>query len=386
MLGGLHRWAHVPWSHCDNPRILDDEVCPTCKGKKLANTVNVEATRVFAIGKAIPTVVVLQAPDGLPIPGEPFEARMPDGEAVKGKTDANGKALIKGKKKGECQVRFEHWYAHDFEVATPFVNAVAEAEAPVASAPAAPWLAFQLVDDEDRPVPFARYRVRFTKDGRAVEGTTDEEGRAYLVAPAEGVAEVAFEGFASCDFESAPLGPTPLPPGPIGATPAPAPPSAPWIEVVLEDEHGAPVPFHPFEVRLGDDDATTRGTLDERGRARVLCPKAGQVRVAFPGLSSLDLESSAPLVVAPIAPAREADGTSAPPPLEWIDLELRDADDRPVPFHPWRIQPPGERPALSGALDEMGRARVNVPGAAACKVSFPGLYTYDFHDLAGDGS
>ncbi len=70
----------------------------------------------------------------------------------------------------------------------------------------------------------------------------------------------------------------------------------------------------------------------------------------------------------------EAEDTSLPASevRTWIEIELVDTDDRPVPGAAYRIELPDGR-ARTGTLDRDGRAREDglVPGT--CKVSFPEL-------------
>lgn len=70
----------------------------------------------------------------------------------------------------------------------------------------------------------------------------------------------------------------------------------------------------------------------------------------------------------------EAEDTSLPASevRTWIEIELVDTEDRPVPGAAYRIELPDGR-ARTGTLDRDGRAREDglVPGT--CKVSFPEL-------------
>lgn len=57
-----------------------------------------------------------------------------------------------------------------------------------------------------------------------------------------------------------------------------------WIEIVLEDEAGKPVPGEAYRITLPDGATLAEGTLDEKGFARVDCIDPGTCKVTFPNL------------------------------------------------------------------------------------------------------
>lgn len=63
--------------------------------------------------------------------------------------------------------------------------------APVDTSNDTEWIVIELVDDEDRPLPGQRYRVR-TPDGRVVHGTLDRNGRARIEGIPGGECDVTF--------------------------------------------------------------------------------------------------------------------------------------------------------------------------------------------------
>jgi hypothetical protein len=54
-----------------------------------------------------------------------------------------------------------------------------------------------------------------------------------------------------------------------------------WIEIVLEDDRGNPVPEEEYLVTTADDTEYS-GVLDSRGRARIEGIKADDYEVTFP--------------------------------------------------------------------------------------------------------
>jgi hypothetical protein len=61
-----------------------------------------------------------------------------------------------------------------------------------------------------------------------------------------------------------------------------------------------------------------------------------------------------------------------PKPTHWIEIELLDEHDEPVPGEAYKIQlPTGDM--NTGYLDDRGCARLEVPVTGTCQVSFPGI-------------
>ena len=57
-----------------------------------------------------------------------------------------------------------------------------------------------------------------------------------------------------------------------------------WIEIVLVDEAGKPVPGEPYQITLPDGSTIADGTLDDKGFARVDHIDPGTCKVTFPNL------------------------------------------------------------------------------------------------------
>jgi hypothetical protein len=60
-----------------------------------------------------------------------------------------------------------------------------------------------------------------------------------------------------------------------------------WIEVVLQDEDGNPVPGEPYSITLADG-TVAEGTLDEKGFVRVDGIPPGACQVTFPARDGQD--------------------------------------------------------------------------------------------------
>jgi type VI secretion system secreted protein VgrG len=59
-----------------------------------------------------------------------------------------------------------------------------------------------------------------------------------------------------------------------------------WIEIVLRDEQGEPMPGEPYRVVLPNGEEVASGTLDEKGYARVDGFEPGQCQVLFPNMEN----------------------------------------------------------------------------------------------------
>lgn len=101
----------MPWSHCGNEVILDDETCPTCAGRKPDWTVEVERTRTLRLGSKkkrdeLTGWLELELQDGvgLPVAGHSVEVTLPNGARRAGTTDEAGRLRLEKLPPGECRV------------------------------------------------------------------------------------------------------------------------------------------------------------------------------------------------------------------------------------------------------------------------------------------
>jgi type VI secretion system secreted protein VgrG len=60
-------------------------------------------------------------------------------------------------------------------------------------------------------------------------------------------------------------------------------------------------------------------------------------------------------------------------PTSWIEIELVDMEDEPVPGEAYEITLPDGQTVASGTLDEKGFARIDGIEPGTCKISFPKL-------------
>lgn len=59
--------------------------------------------------------------------------------------------------------------------------------------------------------------------------------------------------------------------------------------------------------------------------------------------------------------------------ISWIEIEMVDQEDQPLPGVPYKITLPDGKTVAQGTLDEKGFARVDFIDPGSCKVTFPTL-------------
>jgi type VI secretion system secreted protein VgrG len=89
--------------------------------------------------------------------------------------------------------------------------------------------------------------------------------------------------------------------------------------------------------------------------------------------SQAGLAKSAGLSVLPDAPTHDPRSAKNKDKKHWIEIELLDEDDNPVPGETYRITLPDGTTVASGTLDHKGRARVDHIDPGTCQVTFPKL-------------
>jgi hypothetical protein len=96
----------MPWEHCDNDGILDDQSCPACGITKEAWTLQIDVTRNFTVKRRpLVRVRVLTASED-PVSHEPYRAVLPTGDTKEGELDEDGFAKIRSSERGSFQVSF----------------------------------------------------------------------------------------------------------------------------------------------------------------------------------------------------------------------------------------------------------------------------------------
>lgn len=154
------------------------------------------------------------------------------------------------------------------------------------------WIEIELTDTEGNPMPGERYWIKLPDD-TVREGALDRLGRAYFGGLDPGECEIRWPDM---DDEAITDRPTRLgwapEPEPEVASPAVARAAEKtWIEIMLVDDDGAPVPGERFSLRLPDG-TLREGRLDDEGRARVAGIDAGECEVRWPDLEDEAVEAA----------------------------------------------------------------------------------------------
>jgi hypothetical protein len=195
----------VPWTHCENDFVFDDEDCPTCGISKAEWTIQVDKTRVFAITRK--TFVEIQLADdaGAPLVGERYEILFPSGKKVEGELDSQGLARVEKVNKGDCTITFPDLDAGEWDPAPERAASIdglagggaGEDETPADAAPS--WIELQLNDDQGQPAAGLKYRLMLA-DRQIREGALNDEGVARLEGIVPGSCQVSFPELDACEW------------------------------------------------------------------------------------------------------------------------------------------------------------------------------------------
>ncbi|HZV00719.1 MAG TPA: hypothetical protein VFF73_28650 [Planctomycetota bacterium] len=323
--------------------------------------------------------------DGLPLAGEVYQVRLPDGTVRYGRVDEDGLARVDEIPEGDCVVMLPNVDQDAFLETT------------------ADWIELAFVGEADEPLEGEEFTV-ILADGSKREGKVGPSGIVRLDGIPPGKCRVLL---------------------PAEDAPVPASAGTDWIELEFQDEAGAPLGGEEYELVLPDG-STRTGKVDGSGLVRIEGIPAGPCKVRLP---AEDAEAPAPAGTAWIEAAFAAgddvlagerwvavladgskregrldekgelrldripegtckitlpdldedawdDAPEAPAPAEtaWIELELLDAEGAPVGGEKFVVQAGGKK--HEGTLDEKGRARV-----AAAE---PGPWTVTFPEIDGD--
>lgn len=116
-------------------------------------------------------------------------------------------------------------------------------------------------------------------------------------------------------------------------------------------------PISPLAAAIADDAKTgEKGSLPGPGQSAA----AGS---AMGGAGAASASSNAPW--------HNPDDPENKDKKNWIEIELLDQDNKPVPGEPYRITLPDGQTLAEGTLDEKGFARVDGIDPGTCKVTFP---------------
>ena len=133
---------------------------------------------------------------GQPYANTRYRIELKGGKVVEGTLDENGKARVEGVPEGSGRLSFPDIDARLWGDTAPGgggAGAAPVSEAKEAEEVEATFVEIELVDDADppNPVPGARYRLELA-DGKVIEGTLDENGKARVEGVAKGNAKITF--------------------------------------------------------------------------------------------------------------------------------------------------------------------------------------------------
>lgn len=137
------------------------------------------------------------------------------------------------------------------------------------------WIELELRDEDDNPVPNEIYWIKLP-DGTLREGRLDANGFVRLDKIPCGTCSVRFPKFDKPDVQW------------LAAQTGPA---RDWLEIVLLDSAGRPVPNSTYSVELPGG-AIQKGNLDKNGKARLDGIPKGLCKVSFPDFDKSDFIES----------------------------------------------------------------------------------------------
>ncbi len=168
-------------------------------------------------------------------------------------------------------------------------------EAPPAQEPiqkAKTWVGIELVDQDETPVPEARYVLELP-NGTKKTGRLDENGRAQVRDIDPGMCRVLFPDFDAGEWEGGTLVSTAA--VEVSPTSGEEPPASNgeknWLELELVDAEGKPVPNARYLLCLPDGTERT-GTLGEDGRGREEGIDPGICKVTFPDFDATEWDAA----------------------------------------------------------------------------------------------
>lgn len=181
------------------------------------------------------------------------------------------------------------------------------------------WVELEVVDSEKKPVPEVAYRLT-APDGQERRGVLDADGKARVEPINSGKCKVSFdEADSTLDY----------------------------VTIQLADESGKGVLAQPYKLTLPDGQQIA-GVLDRDGQATVRNFDSGSCQVEFEDVQ---------------------------PGEDWIEIELVDGEERPVPNERYAAELPDKR-IVHGFLDKDGKAKIaNIP-TGQCRVKFLGPSTH----------
>lgn len=144
-----------------------------------------------------------------------------------------------------------------------------------------------------------------------------------------------------------------------------------WIEIELLDMDGNPMRGEAYWIKLPDG-TVYEGSLDEHGRAYFGELDPGSAEIRWPQRDGDATVEGRPTGQGEVPAGR--DGTSAgnrTGPRDWVEIELLDMDDQPVPYERYWIKLP-DGTVREGVLDASGRAYFDDLDTGQCVIRWLG--------------
>ncbi len=153
------------------------------------------------------------------------------------------------------------------------------------------WVEIELVDDGDPPKPLAgqRYRIEL-RNGKIVEGTLDENGKARVEGIPEGSGKITFPDIDTKKWKPNDAGKMyglggPAPGGASGAAGSSVAEETTTTEIELLDDGDPPKPLAGARYRIElESGEVVEGTLDDQGKARIDGVPEGSGTITFPDI------------------------------------------------------------------------------------------------------
>jgi hypothetical protein len=147
------------------------------------------------------------------------------------------------------------------------------------------WIAVQLVDEDNKPVPKAKFKIRFP-DGVEEEHELDDNGYKYFPDLDPGECEIGFPDLEPfCELVTSVMASKTTDPtlsGKVsGASGSPAPLTS--ISIALHDEQDKGVPKELYHIKTPDGDIA-KGFLEDSGKTTIHGIAAGNCEVSFPNI------------------------------------------------------------------------------------------------------
>ena len=144
-----------------------------------------------------------------------------------------------------------------------------------------------------------------------------------------------------------------------------------WIEIELNDMDGNPVAGERYWIQLPDG-RVREGALDNHGRAYFGDLDPGQCEIRWPDRDGDAVEAAMPVGQGAVTASSDGATSGRSAKLSaWVELELLDMADQPVPFERYWIKLP-DGTVREGALDAQGLAYFDDLDPGQCVIRWIG--------------